>query len=189
MQDFAVPERASRADQASQNVQWGPQAPAIDVDRRGLIKSAAWAAPVVLSALAAPLAASSATINVGNFRTLGTCGTLGVLGPGFTITAAPTAPLPVGTTLQINGTGVANIGLFSVTGGSAQVQVLSGTARTVILTAALPAGATLAARTTLSISVAFTLSATLSLPEGYVGGGEAKPSAQVTSTLVFCSGT
>src|SRR5256885_1244192 len=47
-----------------------------------------------------------------------------------------------------------------------------------------PAGATIAFRTTLSISVAFTLNATTTLPNGYAGTGE-KPAGSVSSTLVL----
>ncbi|MBX3203728.1 MAG: thrombospondin type-1 domain-containing protein [Labilithrix sp.] len=126
--------------------------------------------------------------DLGALHTNGSCGVLGVLGPGFTLTAGPSEALPVGTTITITGSGVANIGVFTVTGGTASVTVLSGTARQIVLTSALPAGATMAFRTTLSISVAFTLGAQVTLPEGYVGTG-AKSSGSVTSTLVLCSAT
>ncbi len=112
---------------------------------------------------------------------------LGVLGPGFTLTAG-SAPLPVGTTVTIIGSGVANIGVFSVTGGTANVSVLSATSRQVTLTSALPAGATIAFRTTLSISVAFTLNGSTTLPNGYAGTG-GKPAGSVSSTLILCSAT
>lgn len=111
---------------------------------------------------------------------------LGVLGPGFTLTASATAPLPVGTTVVVNGWGVANIGVSSVTGGTASVAVLSGTSRSITLTSELPAGATIAFRTTLSITIAFTLGASVTLPDGYVGTG-AKQSAGVTATPSLCS--
>ncbi|MCB4788488.1 midcut-by-XrtH protein [Delftia sp. Lp-1] len=129
----------------------------------------------------------SGSIDIGAYHLDGSCGVLGVLGPGFTLTAG-SAPLPVGTTVTIIGSGVANIGVFSVTGGTASVSVLSATSRQVTLTSALPAGATIAFRTTLSISVAFTLNGSTTLPNGYAGTG-GKPAGSVSSTLVLCSAT
>ena len=94
--------------------------------------------------------------------------------------------LPAGTVITITGSGVANIGVFSVTGGVASVAVLSGTSRQVTLTAPLAAGQTLNLRTTLSISVAFGLNASVTLPSGYTATG-GKLSGNVNSTLVLCS--
>ncbi|WP_435743082.1 hypothetical protein [Microbacterium sp. PMB16] len=155
--------------------------------RRTVVKGAAWSVPVIAAAVATPLAAAS-TVDVGAFSVDGTCGVLGLLGPGFLITAGPTTPLPVGTTINITGGGIANIGVFSVTGGTANVNVLSPTSATIVLTAPLAAGAQLAARTTLSISVAFTLNAAATLPAGYTGTG-GKPAGSVSSTLILCSAT
>ncbi|MDQ0726299.1 hypothetical protein [Microbacterium sp. W4I20] len=153
--------------------------------RRTVVKGAAWSVPVIAAAVATPLAAAS-TVDLGAFALNGSCGTLGLLGPGFTLTAGPTEPLPVGTTITISGGGIANIGVFSVTGGTAAVNVLSPTSRSIVLTAAVPAGATIAVRTTLSISVAFTLNAVSSLPTGYTATG-AKTAGNVNSTLILCS--
>lgn len=158
------------------------------VSRRTLVKGAAWSVPVIAAAVATPLAAASGDIEVGAFALNGTCGVLGVLGPGFTLTAGPSTPLPVGTTITVTGSGIADIGVFSVTGGTADVSVLSATSRQITLTAPLAAGATIDFRTTLSISVAFTLSATAAVPAGYVGTG-AKTAGGVNSTLVLCSAT
>lgn len=127
-------------------------------------------------------------IDVGAYRVGGTCGVLGLLGPGFTLTSGPTTPLPVGTSILVTGSGVANIGVFSVTGGTATVTVLSPTARQITLTAALPAGATLAMRTTLSIAQAFGLNALVTLPAGFEAT-EAKTSGTVSSTLILCTAT
>lgn len=160
--------------------------PTRSVSRRTLVKGAAWSVPVIAVAAATPFAAASTATNVGNFALNGSCGTLGLLGPGFTLTAG-SAPLPVGTIVNITGGGVANVGVFSVTGGTATVNVLSGTSRQITLTAPVPAGATIAFRTTLSITVAFTLSATTTLPSGFVAGAGAKQTGGVSSTLVLCS--
>lgn len=153
--------------------------------RRTVVKGAAWSVPVIAAAVATPLAAASA-VDVGAFTTAGSCGVAGLIGPGFTLTASATAPLPVGTAVTIMGSGVANIGVFSVTGGTASVAVLSPTSRQATLTSALPAGATIEFRTTLSISVAFTLNEVVTLPNGYTGTG-AKTSGSVSSTLILCS--
>lgn len=158
------------------------------VSRRSLVKGAAWSVPVIAAAVATPLAAASGDIELGAFHIDGSCGVLGVLGPGFTLTAGPSEPLPVGTSVTITGSGIANIGVFSVTGGTASVTVLSPTSRQVVLTSALPAGATIAFRTTLSISVAFTLNAATSVPTGYIGTGS-KGAGSVNATLVLCSAT
>lgn len=135
---------------------------------------------------AAPAASASTTNDIGAFSLDGSCGTLGVLGPGFTLTAGPTAAIPAGTVINITGSGIANIGVFSITGGTANVNVLSPTSRTITLTAPLAPGATLSARTTLSISVGFTLNAAATLPAGYTGTGS-KSTGSVNATLVLCS--
>jgi hypothetical protein len=94
--------------------------------------------------------------------------------------------VPAGTIVDIVGSGIANIGVFAVTGGTASVNALSTTSSRITLTAPLPAGATLAIRTTLSISVAFTLTAVTTLASGYVGTG-AKSTASVSTTLILCT--
>ena len=157
-----------------------------DRRRSGDRDRAAWTVPAVTLASAAPAFANSVT-DVGAYQLSGTCGTLGILGPGFVLTAG-SQPLPVGTSVTITGSGIANIGVFSISGGTANVAVLGGTSRQVTLTSELPAGATLAMRTTLSITVAFRLNAVSTLPSDYTASG-AKTSAQVSSTLILCSAT
>ncbi|MDF9716509.1 hypothetical protein [Nocardioides sp. ChNu-99] len=157
------------------------------VSRRSFTRAAAWSVPTVAVVAAAPAYAASIS-DVGAFALRGTCGTLGLLGPGFTLQAGPDAPLPIGTTVIVTGSGVANIGVFSVSGGMASVAVLSGTSRLITLTSDLPAGATMAFRTTLSISVAFQLNAVATLPSGYEATG-AKTTGKVSSTLILCSGS
>ncbi|MBP2411539.1 hypothetical protein JOF48_000338 [Arthrobacter stackebrandtii] len=154
-------------------------------NRRAVVKGAAWSVPVIAAAIAAP-AASASGLDAGAFALNGTCGVLAVLGPGFTLTASATAPIPAGTTIAVSGSGIANIGVFSITGGLASVSVLSGTDRLITLDADLAPGATLEMRTTLSISVAFTLNAVATVPAGDTATG-AKTSANVSSTLILCS--
>ncbi|MGC0370170.1 hypothetical protein [Microbacterium sp. SLBN-111] len=157
------------------------------VNRRTVLRGAAWTVPVIALAVAAPVAAAASTTDASAYALNGSCGTPGILGPGFTLTASPTAPLPVGTTVVISGTGVANIGVFSATpSGFATQTRLSATSTQFTLTAEVAAGATIAMRTTLSTSVRWTLRATTTLPEGYIGTG-AKTDATVTSALTGCS--
>jgi len=155
--------------------------------RRSVTRAAAWSVPAVAVVSAAPAFAASTT-DVGAYALTGTCGIPGVIGPGFTLRAGPTAPLPSGTAVIITGSGVANIGVFSVSGGTATVVVLSGTARLITLTADLGAGAIIAFRTTLSTTTQFQLNAIATLPEAYTGTG-AKTAASVSSTLSLCSAT
>jgi hypothetical protein len=157
------------------------------IDRRSVVRGAAWSLPVIALAIATPAAAAS-NVDYGAFALNGSCGTLGLQGPGFTLTAA-SVPLPVGTSVLISGTGVGNIGVFSVSGGTASVVVLSSTARLITLTAALPANATIAFRTTLSITTSFTLNGAVTLPdEGDFGTGS-KTTGSVNTTSVICVGT
>ena len=158
------------------------------VSRRTVVRAAAWSVPVLAVAVAAPTAAAS-VVDVGAFHIDGTCGVLGLLGPGFTLTAG-SADLPIGTTIQILGSGVADIGVFSVTGGTASVAVLSGTSRQITLIAALPAGQTIAFRSTISISVDFTLTGIATAPPGYVATGS-KPAGTVQTAVsgLICNPT
>ncbi|MEE2567943.1 hypothetical protein V1638_00820 [Pseudarthrobacter sp. J64] len=154
-------------------------------NRRSVVKGAAWSVPVIAAAIAAP-AASASVLDAGAFNLDGTCGVLGLLGPGFLLTAADTAPVPAGTVITITSSGIANIGVFSLTGGAAVVNVLSADSVQIVLTGDLLPGETLAMRTTLSITVAFTLNAVATLPAGYIGTGSDSV-GQVSSTLILCS--
>ncbi|WP_104251817.1 hypothetical protein [Pseudoclavibacter sp. RFBA6] len=167
-----------------------PRRPHSEVDsgRRAILRGSAWAVPAIAVAVAAPHAAASTAENLGAYSLTGTCGVLGLVGPGFLLRASSTSSLPADTTVTVIGSGIANIGFFSVTGGTARVAVLSGTSRQITLTAPLAADATLAIRTTLSISDAFTLNAVTALPTGYVATG-AKSAGSVSSTRILCSGT
>lgn len=152
--------------------------------RRSVVRATAWALPAVTLVTAAPAFAASPG-DVGAYTLVGSCGVLGILGPGFTLTPGA-QPLPAGTVVTITGTGVANIGVLSISGGLADVNVLSDNVRRVTLTQDLQPGQQLSMRTTLSVSVAFTLTAGSTLPEGYTATG-AKTAGSVNSTLVLCS--
>lgn len=156
------------------------------MDRRTVIKAAAWTVPAIAIAVAAPRAAAS-TSDVGAYSLSGSCGAPGIQGPGFVLVASATAPVPTGTTVLISGTGVSSIGVFSSTPSGMTTQTrLSGTATQFTLTADLPAGTAISFRTTLSTSARWTLNALTTLPEGYTATG-AKSDAVVTSSLTGCS--
>ncbi|MDF2991978.1 MAG: hypothetical protein K0S37_2492 [Microbacterium sp.] len=155
------------------------------LDRRALVTGIAWAVPAVAIAVAAPVAAASTT-DIGAYRLAGSCGAPSILGPGFTLTAGPGAPVPVGTTLLVSGTGVSSIGVFSITGGTATQNRLSATTTQFTLTSELPAGATMAFRTNLAANQRWTLTGNVTLPTGYTGTGS-KNSATVASDFAGCT--
>ncbi|MBN8424142.1 hypothetical protein JF531_06355 [Microbacterium esteraromaticum] len=157
-----------------------------ELSRRTLVKGAAWSLPVIAAVAATPMAAASTVTNVGDFQVDGSCGVLGLLGPGFTITAGAEA-LPAGTVITISTSGIANIGLFSITGGLADIQLIGSTGNRVELTAPLAAGATADLRAVVSLGVGSTMTAVLTLPAGYTAGTGAKSSGGVEQTLVLCS--
>jgi hypothetical protein len=152
--------------------------------RRTVVRTAAWTAPAVLALSTAPAFAASGD-DLGAYRITGRCGILGIVGTGFLLTAA-SEPIPAGTFITITGSGVANVGVFSVLGGVANVDVISGTTRICTLQADLPAGATLEMTTTINIGIAFTMDATVTLPPTYTATA-AKSTASINSTLVLCS--
>lgn len=141
---------------------------------------------MVAMAIAAPsAAAASGEDDLGAYRLQGDCGLFALQQPGFTLTAGPVRDLPVGTTVLIVGDGVASIGRFTVSGGSADANVVSPTAAQFTLIAPLPAGARMAFRTSLSSTSRWKLDASVTVPDGYVGSG-AKTTATVASTLQGC---
>ncbi|MBS3180127.1 MULTISPECIES: hypothetical protein [unclassified Pseudoclavibacter] len=159
-------------------------------DRRAMLSAAAWTVPILATAAAAPLASASTPtgISAGAFRLVGNCGVQGLIGPGFLLAADPGVALPVGTTILITGSGVASLGLVRVTGqATADVENIGTVLRRVTLTSELPADESIAVRTSLSISSAFTLTAFVILPDGYVEGGGAKPAGNVNSQQILCS--
>jgi len=160
------------------------QTPERTLTRRSVVKGAAWAAPVLALAVATPAATASGTTDVSGFTLEGSCGVLGLIGPGFDLTAG-TAPLPVGTTVTVTGEGLLDIGLLSTTGGLATVGLIGDSSQVITLTSELPAGQTLAARMLLSISAAYELSATVALPAGYTATSS-KPTASIEKPLLVC---
>ncbi|MFT4148524.1 MAG: hypothetical protein QM632_07020 [Micrococcaceae bacterium] len=155
------------------------------ISRRGVVKGAVWSTPVIAAAIATPASAAS-IVNVGDFYINGTCGVTGLLFPGFVLTAGSTA-LPAGTTILIT-TGGVNIGLLSLTPSSvATVTLLANNNQIVTLNSPLAAGASLQMRTTANVGVGSTVTATVTLPTGYVAGSGAKTIGQFKVTLLSCS--
>jgi hypothetical protein len=144
------------------------------IERRTIMKGAAWSLPVIALAVATPAAAASGDVNVGAFAVNGTCGALdlGAIGAGFTLTAG-SAPLPVGTVVTVSGTGIASIAALGVTGGLASVTV-GASGQTFTLTAEQAAGSTISFTSLVTIGVGYSLTAVVTLPTGYVAGEGAK---------------
>ncbi|QNA91998.1 MULTISPECIES: hypothetical protein [unclassified Microbacterium] len=155
------------------------------ISRRTIVKGAAWSVPVIAAAVATPLAAAS-VVDVGAFSVDGDCGTLGLLFPGFEITAGPSAPLPAGTVITITATGIANVQLFSISSALADIQLLGPTSQQITLVADLPAGTSFDARAVVGLGVGSTLTATATLPAGYTATG-AKTSGSLSQTAILCS--
>lgn len=152
------------------------------VTRRSLVKGAAWSVPAISLAVAMPAAAASPT-DIGAFSLDGSCGVLGILGPGFVLSAPTDAAIPIGTTIDISSTGLANIGVIRVTDsvteeGLARVDVLSPTTRRITITRAVPEGRAIGFGTALSLGLLWRLNATAELPADYTGTG-AKSSGEV----------
>lgn len=158
------------------------------------MRGAAWAAPVVVVAAAAPLAAATTT-NVGAYSIAGTCGPLGGLQAGFVLTADVSEPLPIGTVIDIGGTGT---GIDRILGLIAFPSIATITeidlwTRRVTLVAPLPAGAALTLHTAMPPFTTWSLWATVTLPTGYTSSG-AKSTANVDAVssgeggqIVSCS--
>jgi hypothetical protein len=146
--------------------------------RRAVVRAAVWGAPVVALGIATPLSAAS-SLDAGAYRLDPWCGVPGSSGPGFFLTAGPTAPLPARTTITVTVSGATTIGEVAVSGGSASVSYLRETSRLIVLSAALPAGATMTISTTLStaITARWTLRADSTLPDGYAGSGATSESS------------
>ena len=158
------------------------------IERRTVLKGAAWSVPVIAVAAATPLAAASTATAVNGFQVNGVCGLLGAVAPGFNI-AAGSSPLPVGTQITIT-TGGVNVSLIGLGAQSGLATVaVGGTGTQIItLTQALPANTTLSARWLLNVSALSTVSATLSLPTGFVAGTGTKATGGLTNAvLVTCN--
>ena len=156
------------------------------ISRRTLAKGAAWSVPAIALAVAAPAASASPDVEVGAFTINGNDGGLGLIGPGFVLTAG-SAALPAGTVITVVRGGGVELGVLSFSGGSAtQLVGLNESTRIVTLTADLPAGQQLFIGWTVSISVAYSATASVALPDGYVGTGS-KASGSLSCTLIFCT--
>lgn len=123
--------------------------------------------------------------DVGAFRLDGRCDGLVGAGAGFRLTAG-TQPLPVGTEILVNGSGVASLGVMDVQGGVANVTGQGATSRKIVLAQAVPVGSFITVRTKLVQDKPFVLSGLVSLPSGFSGSGS-KGAGQVSVTPDSCS--
>ncbi|WP_424937092.1 MULTISPECIES: hypothetical protein [Bacteria] len=156
------------------------------VQRRTIVKGAAWSIPVIASVVATPAATASTGV-VDGFRVDGTCGLLGALGPGFTV-AAGTSPIPVGTQVVLESTSVLTVNLVSLSGqGLADVDLLSSNRLGITLTQEIPAGGQMNIRWLLSVTVLTTTTASLTLPAGSTAGAGTKAQGGLRQTLVLCT--
>lgn len=155
------------------------------VDRRTVMRATAWAIPAVALAVGVP--GASASGEVGALSLMGSCGVQFVQGPGFVLRADPAYPLPVNTTITIIGTGVANIGTWTTSGGAtANILPMGPASCLIVLSSPLAADDSVNFRTSLSINTPFSLNAALSLPTGYTVTAGAKMTAAVVTTLQLC---
>lgn len=155
------------------------------VSRRALVKGTAWSVPIVMMATAAPAQAASVT----GFQLNGSCGVLGLLGPGFELIAGSTT-VPAGTTIAITSTAAVNANLIALGGTNAslgEVVALGGGGYGVRLVSPLPAGASLGIRWLLSVSLLTTTTATLTLPPDDTAGPGSKTVGTLRQTLVLCT--
>lgn len=161
------------------------------LSRRTVVKGAAWSVPVIAVAAAAPAAAASETTEVSNFSINGDCGVLGVLGPGFDLTADASTPIPAGTVITVSAVGLASIGALQLglsggLAGIADIQLLSGSdTYQVTLTAPFSGAGRLT--TVLQISLGTTVTGSISLPAGYTAGNNVKTTGSFEGTAIFCS--
>lgn len=113
------------------------------LERRQVVKTAAWAAPVIAAALTAPMAAASQGFwDVG---ITGRCATglLGILGQPaleFTITAFQ-GTVPAGTSFTLTSSALLNVSALAASpGGLVTISLLSGSSALITLTAPLVQG-------------------------------------------------
>lgn len=159
-----------------------------EVGRRTVIKTAAWSVPVIAAAVATPFASASvAPAAVNGLRVDGSCGLLGVLGPGFTVKAGST-PIPAGTVITIKSSGLLSVSAISLSGqGLANINLLNSNTVAITLAAPLAAGQTMIINWLLSINLFSEQTATLTLPTGYTLGTGCKPTGTLNTTLIFCN--
>ena len=145
-----------------------------ELSRRTLVKGAAWSLPVIAVAAATPMAAASTGV-VEGVAINGDCAVLGLLLPGFTVDA-PTDAIPAGSTLTIAFDGLLNVDVlqFGLNGGLAGVATINvvGGNQVVNFTQDFTGSGSL--RALLAVTLAGTITATLTLPTGSTAGATSK---------------
>jgi hypothetical protein len=157
------------------------------IGRRTVLTGAAWSLPVIALAVATPGAsASGGAVVVGSYVITGDCGVLFTTDVSFTLTASSTAPLPVGTQVQITSNNPGEVGEWVIDGGTA-TQSVAGTVHTFVLTSEIPVNGSVSFRSDLNQTQAFVLTAATTLPGGYVGSGAEKSTATIDAAAGTCS--
>jgi len=164
------------------------QTPERTLTRRSVMKGAAWAAPVLAMTAATPAQAASQP-DVGRYTLTGSCGLLhlGAVQPGFTLSPG-TEPLPIGTQIVLVRSGLLSIGVIETDSGLASVTAgANNRTRVVTLTSPLEPGETLNIRSLLSLTIAFRIDATVTLPQGYTATNPKQTAFVENDLLVSCS--
>lgn len=150
------------------------------------MKGAAWSVPVIAAAIAAPAAAASVEmIEVGAYSILGSCPLRPSTRPVISIVPG-SAALPVGTTILLTVAGSVIFNSFGSSGGGTGFTWISPSSVLVDLPWGLSVGAVLNISSELSSTAEFTLTATGSLPSGYLGTG-AVTTVTVSSSQEGCT--
>lgn len=158
-----------------------------NTSRRTIVKGAAWSVPVIAAAIAAPAAAASTDmIDVGRYLILGACPLKPGHAPVLSIVPGPTTGLPVGTTILLTLAGSVTFNSFGASGGGTGFTWTSPSSVLVDLPWGLLPSAVLNISSELSNTQEFTLTATASLPSGYLGTG-AVTTVKISSTPDGCS--
>lgn len=129
-----------------------------------------------------------------DLRLTGACGALGLLGPGFTLTAG-TTDVPAGTTITVTRRGVAAVNVLPVVAdssgaqvpGLANVNLIGDGNYAVTLSQPLAAGGSLHVRYVLSLNVLAQESGVVAAPAGHTIATSSKTTGEFNATLVLCT--
>lgn len=139
-----------------------------ELSRRTLLRSSAWAAPVIVMAAAVP-ASMASEIDLGAIQLNGVCGTLGVIRNGFDLVAAQT-PIPVGTVITLYVRGGPGF-VWDISDRENPIILRDGDSKPIVVESPIGPFESLRLRATLSGGTATQVEATVTLPAGYVATG------------------
>lgn len=158
------------------------------INRRNVVKGAAWSVPVVAAAIASPPASASLS-DLGTFSLDGVCGVMesGTVETGFDLNFTWERGLDGGTTIDVVGTGLTDIGVFTVTGLDATVTSISPTESRITFTGPTQYGTKPMFRTLINVRPEWTLTGTVTVYRAHTGGS--KLTGTVVGTSDFCAGS